>query len=183
MKPGKRIRMAYGNLFGSSRASRSLLNGILVLTILVVAVSVGYSSGLGSESGLTEFYLLPDDTDGELSPADYSVSLERGTQTPYTIGVRNLEGETVDYTVVAVLQETAGENDTSVVRESELYREEITIADNRERELTHGIEPPFTGERLRLVYYLYTGSGPADPSSREPYQELHLWVNVSAPET
>jgi len=45
--------------------------------------------------------------------------------------------------------------------------------------MNHTVAPTLPGERLRLVYLLYKGDPPAEPTVENAYREVHLWVNVS----
>jgi uncharacterized membrane protein len=44
----------------------------------------------------------------------------------------------------------------------------------------YGITPTMEGERLRLVFLLYEGEPPANPTLENAYRSSRLWVNVSA---
>lgn len=169
------------NLFGAPTAKRKLLNGLLVFSILFAIISLSYGYGLlanQQDDGLTEFYLLPDDTEGELEPSDYTTSIGEERETEFTAVVDNQEGESVTYTMIVLLQETEGELNESIIREEELHREQVRLQHNETRRVSHRVQPELSGDRLRLAYLLYHEE-PSDPSIQDAYREVHLWVDVA----
>jgi len=86
----------------------------------------------------------------------------------------------VNYTVVVALQAVRFRNNSSgVMRQERLGRFQTRLSHNETWQRNHTIEPTMTGERLRLVYLLYEGAAPSQPTVENAYREVHLWVNVS----
>ncbi|PSP99632.1 hypothetical protein BRC94_06910 [Halobacteriales archaeon QS_5_70_17] len=177
----------------------AILNVLLVVSVLLAVSSVGYAVLVPSQGEqFTELYLLTENESGDLVADDYPTEFERGEPRSLYVGVGNHEGESVNYTLVVELQRvdvqyyengsrvsnaTNGTNVTNVTvdpRETEeLRRFSPTVADNETWRMNHTVEPTLAGERLRLVYLLYKGDPPADPTVDNAYREVHLWVNVS----
>ncbi|WP_248897150.1 DUF1616 domain-containing protein [Haloplanus halobius] len=166
------------------------LNVLLVCSVLLAAGSVGYAVAVPKQGeAFSELYLLTESEGGELVADDYPTDLTRGQPASLVVGIGNHEHEATEYTVVVALQRAlvvneTGSNETTVqVQEQrELRRFDARVADNETWHRQHTIEPPMTGERLRLVYLLYRGPPPAAPSTENAYREVHLWVNVSSPD-
>jgi uncharacterized membrane protein len=170
-----------------SRADAAL-NVLLVVSVLLAVGSVGYAVAVPNQGeAFTEFYLLTEGEDGELVADGYPSDLTRGEPASLVVGVGNHEHDRVEYTVVVALQRVTlgNESGNTTVRvdgQRELGRFAPALAHNETWERQHTVEPTLTGERLRLIYFLYRGAPPATPSVETAYREVHLWVNVTAPQ-
>jgi uncharacterized membrane protein len=171
-------------LFEPESRADAALNVLLVLSILLVTASVGYALAVPKQGErFTEFYILAEDEDGELVAADYPTEFVVGESKPLVIGIGNQEDETVRYTVVVKLQNVSFVNNETVVhRDVELDRLRTRdLAHNQTRQRSYDVSPTYEGERLRLLFLLYSnGEVSAEPSVENSYRELHLWVNVTA---
>nr|WP_303651800.1 DUF1616 domain-containing protein [Halovenus rubra] len=158
------------------------LNVLLVASILLAVGAVGYAVVVppGGED-FTEFYLLTEDENGEQVAAAYPTELTIDESQPVIVGIGNHEHEQLSYTVVAQLQTVEQDgNETTVLERTELDRfTSPSIANNGTWQMTHGIQPTRTGERLRVKYLLYPGDVPASPSVENAYRDVHLWINVT----
>jgi uncharacterized membrane protein len=182
-------------LFEPDSRTDAALNILLVASVLLATASVGYAVAVPKEGeSFTEFYLLTENDDGELVADDYPTEFTQGEGQSLVVGIGNQEHETVSYSVVVELQKVEIKNESTnatdsgnvsvtVVRESELRRFQTEVAHNETWHLQHNVTPTMTGERLRLTYLLYKGEAPADPTVENAYRELHLWVNVTAPDS
>lgn len=162
----------------------SVLNVVLVISVLLAVGSVGYAVAVPKQGeAFTEFYLLTENESGELVADGYPTEFETGESRSVVVGVGNHEHRQVNYTVVVELQRVDIVNNETQVRETtELRRFEPSVADNETWQRNHSVAPDMTGERLRLQYLLYRGD-PATPLNRSAaYRELHLWVNVTGSE-
>ncbi len=157
------------------------LNILLVVSLLVAVGSVGYAVAVPKQGeAFTELYLLTEGPDGELVADDYPQNFTVGEPQSLYVGVGNHEQRTVNYTVVVVLQDVEFENNESrVLQQERLNRFQTTLSHNETWQRNHTVEPTMTGERLRLVYLLYRGEAPPQPTVENAYREVHLWVNVS----
>ncbi|RDI69691.1 DUF1616 domain-containing protein [Halopelagius longus] len=159
------------------------LNVLLAVSVLLAAGSVGYSVATTPDgSTFSELYLLTEDESGELVADDYPTEFTRGESKPLVVGVENHERTTQSYTVVSVLQRVSVENNTTTVLEQQRLQEfQPTLEHNETWRQRHSVEPTMSGDRLRLVYLVYRGDAPADPTVENAYRETHLWINVSEP--
>ncbi|MFC4406282.1 DUF1616 domain-containing protein [Haloarchaeobius iranensis] len=162
----------------------AVLNVLLVASILLATASVGYAVAVPKEGEqFSEFYVLTENESGDLVADDYPTNYTVGEQRPVVVGIGNHEGEQTEYTVVTSLQRVElvdNRTNISVLEETELERYTTTVPRGENATRNVPIQPTFTGENLRVVFLLYRGSPPANPTVDNAYRELHLWVNVSA---
>lgn len=179
------VASARGELFEPASRADAALNVLLVVSVLLAAASVGYAVAVPKQGeAFTEFYVLTESEDGDLVADDYPTNFTQGESQPLVVGIGNHEHEAVSYTVVVELQRVAfvNNNTTRVLAEEELRRFSVRVADNGTHQATKSIAPTMTGERLRLTFLLYKGDPQGDPSVETAYRDLHLWINVTAPE-
>lgn len=157
------------------------LNAMLALSILLAVGSVGYAVAVPSQGEqFSEFYLLTENSDGELVADDYPQELTRGDQAELIIGVENNEYRTTNYTVVIQLQETRqANNTTTVTSRTEIDRFGFTADHNETVRRSHTFAPTQTGEKFRVQYLLYTGDPPETPTQANAYRDLHIWIDVT----
>lgn len=172
-------------LFEPQTRTDGALNVLLAASVILAVVSVGYAVAVPNEGeAFTEFYILTETDDGELVADDYPTKFTRGESRSLVVGVGNQEHQPMNYTVVVALQAVQIENNsTTVLEEAELRRFQTQVGHNETWQLQHNVTPTMTGERLRLTYLLYNGEPPTSPTVENAYRELHLWVNVTAPES
>ncbi|WP_049980127.1 DUF1616 domain-containing protein [Halolamina rubra] len=189
---------ARAELFEPESGTDAVLNVLLVVSILLAVGSVGYAVAVPQQGeAFTEFYLLTENEDGELVADDYPTNFTQGESQSLVVGIGNHEHQPTNYSVVVALQEVRIEKDSAnqvndstasgnisivVEREQVLRRFQTQVAHNETWHLQHNVTPTMIGERLRLTYLLYKGEAPADPTTENAYRELHLWINVTAPE-
>ena len=185
-------------LFEPETRTDAVLNVLLALSVMLAVSSVAYAVAVPQPGeAFTEFYLLTENEDGELVADDYPTEFVEGEGQSLVVGIGNHEHRPVNYSVVVELQEVRIENSSAnvvngtetgnlsvtVEQEEELRRFQTQVAHNETWHLQHNVTPTMTGERLRLTYLLYEGQPPADPTVDNAYRELHLWVNVTAPDS
>lgn len=185
----KRFSVPYRTWFARLRAeliqpdtkTDAVLNVVLVVSILLAVGSVGYAVAVPKPGeSFSELYLLTENDDGTLVADDYPTEFTAGESRSLIVGVGNHEHERVDYTVVTELQRVRLQNNTTrLVEEAELRRFHFGVPANETRHIHHNVTPTMTGEDLRLVYLLYRGSPPAEPTIANAYRENHLWINVT----
>lgn len=158
-----------------------ILNLMIVAAIIIAGVSVGAGFNKSDGTEITELYLLSENANGEFVATDYPRSLTRNHSEPFVLGIENQEGESVEYTIVVLLQqfETIDGSET-LVAELELQTFERTIENGETVELNVSVAPPAVGQDYRLTYLLYTGQSPSDPSIDNAYREVHLWVDIES---
>ncbi|MFC6954593.1 DUF1616 domain-containing protein [Halorubellus litoreus] len=159
------------------------LNVLLVASILLAAASVGYAVAVPKDGEqFSEFYVLTENETGALVADDYPTNYTASESKPVVVGVGNHEGRTENYTVVVALQRVElvdNETNVSVLEQRQLDSYTTRVADNETALRNVSITPTMTGEDLRVVFLLYAGDAPPDPTAENAYRELHLWVNVT----
>lgn len=193
LPPAERFSVPYKVWWASARAEAfdpdsqtdAALNVLLALSVVLAVASVGYVVAVPQQGeSFSEFYLLTESEDGDLIADDYPTEFTRGESRPLIVGVSNHEQEQMNYTVVVELHRVQVENNSTTVRDAEaLDRYRTQLPHNDTWHLQHNVTPTMTGTELRLTYLLYRGSPPANPTVENAYRELHLWVNVTEPET
>lgn len=184
--PGKRLRLP------SDRWSRSLdagvfgaddrtaaVNAVVAAVVLVAAAGLGYAMvAPNTAESFTSAALLTTDGEGELVASGYPETIDEGGA-ELTLQLENEEGTTTDYTVIAELQEVqTGETTTRIRQREEVTRLSPQLAPGETWTREHTVTPEMAGEDLRLIYYVYKGEPPAEPSTETAYRHLSIWVDV-----
>ncbi|QLD87051.1 DUF1616 domain-containing protein [Natronomonas halophila] len=178
-------------IFAPASTADAALNVALGVAMLVAISSVVYAVAVPPQGEqFTEFYVLSEDSDGELVADNYPEELVAGEPASLHVGIENREYETIDYTVVVQLQEVAGEgNASTVTNRAEIDRWSTTLPGNeskisqREFVVDDATAAEFEGADRRLAFLLYNGAPPTQPTRENSYRNLHLWVNVTADES
>lgn len=168
-------------LFNPTNRVDAVLTLILVLGVVFAVSSVGYAiMTAGNSSQFSEFYLLTEDEDGDLTADGYPSEFTRSEGQTLVVGITNHERETINYTVVVQVQQVEIEADEIVTLEQEeLDRFQTRLADSDTWHHSHEITPSISGENLRLTYLLYKQEPPEEPTQENSYQNLHLWIDVA----
>lgn len=160
-----------------------ILNVVLVVAILLVGASGAFAATQQPKSEqFTEMYLVTDEPGGEGSPPSYTSDLTKGQAQSYTVSITNQEGRQVDYTAVVQLQRvktTDGGDSVQVTGADQLDTFGKTLAPGEQYNHTHEVAPTATGDNLRIVYLLYTGNPPANPTVQNADYVMKMPVNVS----
>lgn len=158
-----------------------VLTVVLVGTLLLASGSVAYAVTTPGESeSFTEFYLLTENDDGELVASGYPTEFTRGETEQLYLGLDNREGRAMNYTVVVELQRVRTVNgSTTVLEERQLDELQVRVDRGSSKTVPHQVSPSMTGQGLRLVYLLYEGSPPEDPTVENADQSLYLRIQVS----
>ncbi|WP_435154508.1 DUF1616 domain-containing protein [Haladaptatus sp. DFWS20] len=173
----------YGALFDDETGFDVVLNVLLALSVVVALSAVGYAFAAPQDGEhFSQLTLLNETDDGEFVTADASVSFTPGETKPMYISVTNHEGERVKYTVVAELQRVEQRPDGSarIVEQQERKRFEQRLPAGGSWRTQHEISPTMAGEDLRLVYLLYKGDPPSNPSINNADEHAYVWITVGA---
>jgi len=175
------IQIARQELLEPDTRRDSVLNVLLICSLLLATASIGYAVAVPQQGeSFSEFYLLTENDNGELVADNYPQEFSAGANQTLTVGIGNQEYEPTSYSVVVVAQEVQVENNsTQVLAQQQLHRFQTDLAHNETWQHQHTVSPTMTGDRIRLTYLLYRGSPPESPSTDTAYRELHLWVTVS----
>jgi len=179
-------RSARSELVEPDTRADAVLNVVLVLSLLLAVGSVGYAVAVPKQGeSFSEFYILTENETGDLVADGYPTNFTSGEGEEVVVGVGNHEHEPETYVVVVQLQRVErGNNSSQVLEHRELDRLATgEIAHNETWHRKHDVSTTMTGEDLRLTYLLYRDEAPADPDIDSAYRELHLWVNVTDPES
>ncbi|WP_135366456.1 DUF1616 domain-containing protein [Halosimplex halophilum] len=173
---------ARAELFAPATRTDAVLNVALVASVLLATSSVGYAVLVPQQGEqFSEFYLLTEGDDGELVADNYPTEFTVDEGRPLVVGIGNQEHDRTEYTVVSQLQRVRVANNESTVQRSErLSTFGTTLAHNETYHTQRTVTPTFEGTNLRLLFLLYRGSPPEDPTIDNAYRETHLWVNVTA---
>jgi uncharacterized membrane protein len=156
----------------------ALLNIVLILSVLVGAASMTYALAVPQDgSASTNFYVGTQNGSGEVI-LDYPRNLTAGQPQQLTVGIQNHEQQPMNYSVVVQLQRYSGEE---VLTRNTLDRfSTSTIPQNRTWQRQHTVTPTLAEDDLQLVYLLYRGDPPENPTEESAYRSIHLSVNVSS---
>lgn len=180
------LRARFGDarraLSGGSPTDRALSVGLAVAVVAAVA-AMGYAVAVpGPGQQYTGVSLLAQNETGALVADDYPRNFEAGSSRPLVVELSNREGERTSYSVVAELQrvEQGDDGGPTVLRDRRLATFTPTVGAGETWRTVHDVTPTMTGEDLRLVYLVYRGDPPEDPTAADAYRHVHVWVNVSA---
>lgn len=189
LPPEERFRIPYDEWYATARSTLfepssrvdAALNVVLLVAVLVTAGSGAYAV-LGPQEGqsFTEFYLLSENETGALVADDYPTTFGQGESQTFVVGIENNEHRSIEYSVVVQLQQIQGRNRSPTIAESQQvgqFRVRVDANETVYRRQT--VTPGITGESLRLQFLLYVGDRPADPTAKNAYRSVHLWVNVT----
>lgn len=178
-----RFVAALGNLFEINGRRSAALNALLVAAVLLTVAGIGYTATVSEgDHRYTEFYLLTENESGDLVAQNYSNSIEAERPHAFHVGIENHGGNDTQYSVVVKLQRMYIENETPEVLEEEVVAtESANVAENRREIRSVNVTPEMRGSQMRLVFLLYRGDPPEQPSMANAYHENYLWLNVTAP--
>lgn len=187
--PRERFRLPLSRLSGGSDGGIGGFPKTHLLIAVFLLASAGFAGATLAEpqngERYTELYLLTDNGEnGTLVADQFPSQLSPTEPRSIYVGIGNHEERTVEYSVVTELQriETV-DGERRVAAESELERFSTTLQPGQtfrgQRELTS--RSSVTGERLRLIFLLYRGSPPENPTEENAYRSTHIWVNATAP--
>lgn len=182
----RRYRVGYRSWWSSARdtllVTRStrekVLSILAVFTVVLAVGTVGYVVAFPKQGQtFTEFYLLNESTNGELTADTYPQNLTVGETRSVVMGVENHERRYTEYTIVVQLQNVSSTNN-SVISNRELDRFDVPLSNNETWRESYTMTSAMTGEYQRFVWLLYKEDPPQDPSIENAYRSLRLWVSV-----
>lgn len=165
--PGEgRLREAF---YPHSRADL-VVSVVLISVLAAITVGAVYMIAFpGDGTRYTTLAVLNDDGD-QLTAANYPDELSEGEPTSLVLEIHNAEGESTTYTVVVQLQRL---EDGSVTDVTSLDRFELGVEAGETVRYEHEVTAETTGD-ARLVYLLYVGEPPDEPSTENTYRSVHL---------
>lgn len=178
---GRWAARVYATIQPTSRTD-AVVNVILTIALVMALVGVSMAVTVPNQSEpYSEFYLLSDTDNGEQIAGDYPTAFTSGEPEPVVVGITNREQRPVSYTVVVMIQRLNATNNSSAVLEEVVLTERSVpvIEDGETWDSSFELAPVMTGERLRLLFLLYEGEPPDEPSLETAKLTMHLWVTVS----
>ncbi|QLC34904.1 DUF1616 domain-containing protein (plasmid) [Halarchaeum sp. CBA1220] len=183
-----RYRPALGDararLAAWSHGSRldAALTVVAVVAVLGAAGGVyAHDAGAGGAADSTHAALLHAEN-GTAVAADYPHNLTVGAPANYTVAVGATDA--TNATVLAVLERydaNATRSDDALptpVSRTELDRVDVAVPAGGEALASVTVRPDAPAERARLVFLVYHGAVPSDPTAATADDELHAWVRV-----
>ncbi|WP_135366075.1 DUF1616 domain-containing protein [Halosimplex halophilum] len=160
-------------LLASEGRAESLVNGLVLVSLLVAAVSVSAAVTVQPPAErYTEFAVLGENETGDPSATAYPRWIDEEDGAPVYVSLGNHHQRAMDYTVVVTLSEDASGSGETIDRFG------VELAPGERTQLRRTLSPPTTGRDLRLTFLLYRGDPPADPSRSTARQDLQLVVDV-----
>lgn len=155
------------NYAGSLFKADSVANVLLALSILIALSALIYAVIFPIQGEkFTEFYILG--PDGRAT--NYTSGIIMGNVSPVIVGVNNHEQRDVTYDLLVSLNDSTNN--------STLYSEQFKVPSNQSWQKMIDVKPDRNGTNMKMQFLLF-----ADGNHTAPYRELHLWVNVTRPET
>jgi uncharacterized membrane protein len=171
---------------GSSRIDR-ILSGILIISIIIAIATSLYVIAVPKESEhFTEFYLLGENG----RAADYPDQVVTGVSYPMFIGVGNHEYRNMSYTIESwalFTEYDIATNSTGILAMESLGSRSLVLSHNETRVIPWNLSLDTTGYN-RVEFLLFNESVPGPGVTgmdriTASYRDLHLWINVSSPES
>jgi len=156
------IQIVEKTFSGSKSRVDKLLSVILVLSVVTLALTLGYTLAFPNPGEkFTEFYILGTNS----TIGSYATQYQLGEQKPVTVGIVNHEQQDTSYKLVVRLNDT---NKSTV-----LYSENVSLADNQTWQKVVNLKPDRTGSNMTMEFSLYRDNQAAR------YRETYLPVTVS----
>lgn len=176
--PFERVNPLLTGAFSGSPANTAL-SVILVVSVVAVGGVVTYDAVTPTRTSSTDLFLLAPNESGPSTNANYPTTLTEGEGQPLVVGVRNREGDLVNYTIVVVLQrlDDTGENLTTT-GQVRLDQFTLRVGANETIHERRTVVPTVAGSNLRLAFLLYRDQPPKQPTTENAYREVHLLIDV-----
>lgn len=182
--PTGRVAAALHDAF-EGRSVRTALNVVLAASVLVAVGALGFALAVPNPGeSYTGFSLLTENESGDLVAEGYPTEFVAGQPQALTVGVTNGERERTRYTVVVEVHRVEDVGGSLSVRDQrEAARLRTTLDPGEQWHRRVAVAPRMVGDDVRLEYFLYRGSAPADADAESADEHLHLWIEVSEPES
>ncbi len=137
---------------------------VFIVALTISAATIAYIMVAPPQrETFTEFYILGPGGQATDYPTNYTL----GQQQSLIVGVINHESHGQQYVLEVQLDGSAGT--------TTLYSQQIALANGQSWQKTITVKPDQAGSHMEMEFLLYLNN---DRST--PYQETHLWVNVTA---
>lgn len=171
---------------GANSVFGAALNVALAVAIVLAVGTLAFAVVAPPDGErFTDFYVLNENSEGELVAASYPGVLSPGEPEQIHIGIENHEQDTHEYFIVVQLHRVQSREDGVVVTQRHHIEQfSVTLAAGNTSTQQVEITPPneLVGDDLRLTFLLYADSVPESPNRANAYRSLHLWVDIQAEE-
>lgn len=175
---GRWRRRLQRRILDASSRSRAVVNVSLVVVVVLAITTLGYGV-LGTRTGEadTGVALLTKNESGAYVAAGYPETLNETESETLSLRIANRERESVDYTVVVAVQQVhESDSGVRVSKQRELRRFRASVAAGETWYGNHTLSTTMDGETFRVVYLLYRGEPPADPTVTSAYRYTSIWI-------
>lgn len=161
------------------------LNVLVALALISVLAGAAFAyTTPTADPEFTEFYLVGQNESGNYTVNAVPSSMQAGEEQTVFPTVTNQAGDSTDYTVVVQLQAGQRTDDGfEVTNERRLTTFEGTVPAGETTRFSHELGPFEPGQQYRVVYLLYAGDPPADPTRENAQRSLRLWLTVTGGES
>ena len=167
-------------ILGYDSRRDTVLTVLLFVSLLFAVGSIGYAIAVPTpDESYTEFYLLTEQENGNLTASDYPTTFTAGVPEEVVVAVESHERESTTYTVLVEIQRVQANGSTTVIEHERLDRLQAEVGPDETWQQKHTVVPSLTGDRLRLTYLLYRGEPPKNPTVENAFHDLQIWVNVT----
>lgn len=157
-----------------------LFNVLVAVAVLAVLASAGFAYAAPTDhQQFTEFYVVGENESGNYTVNAVPSSLDAGEERTLYPTMTNKKGSSTDFSVVVELQRAERTDDGADVQDRETVATLSTRVEAGETaRVSHDLGPLEGGSSYRVVYLLYEGEPPEDPSRDNADQSLRIWVDV-----
>lgn len=177
------FRFGWGSIIGRMAGNRSdrILNMFLILSILLASTSLVYAATTPrDDEKYTRFYLLSENSNGELVADNYPNGQKANETGDIVVGIENSEHERLNYSVVVLLQPVNdGSASATISSERELDRFSTVLSHDEAEQRRIAVPSTDRNGTYRMVFLLYNGDVPDEPNTDNAYRYTHLIIDTT----
>ncbi|WP_440991992.1 DUF1616 domain-containing protein [Haloarchaeobius baliensis] len=164
-----------------SGTTEKLLRGLVVVALLLLPATAAFAYAAPADGqDFTELSITAENASGNHTVEALPTTIQSGTEEPVSVSITNQEGQQQTYTVVTMLQRAErADGGVRVESSQRLDRFERTVAPGEQVRFDHSLGPIDSGGEYRVVYLLYRGEPPNNPTRENAYRSVRLWVTVT----
>lgn len=169
----RRYFVAGGRSFGSERPFEAttrrgvLLNGLIVVSVLLLFSSVGFAFFVGPQDDPSSEFYLQSQQNGNWTITDTTDGVQAAELDSLRFVVANHEGDPTTYTAVVQVQRTDGSGNATQVISEQRYSQRVGDGETWRQQVGVGQQ---SGSNVRAVFLLYKG----EDTSGDAYRRLTL---------
>ncbi|WP_083902424.1 DUF1616 domain-containing protein [Natronorubrum sulfidifaciens] len=176
---GRKLGAVRAAIFGTGSTVHTVVNLVLVFSLLLALTSVGYALVAPQQQGeqYTSLQLLTENESGELVAGGSPGAVEPDEPISFTTAIENQEEQEMEYTVV--IQEQWLE-DGSVFDRTEVQRTDHRVSAGDTLTTDRDVTPNAESGTVRIAVLLYeTDDVPETPTTDNAYRYGYLWIDVT----